>query len=252
MKGSSVKNLRRLADIDGNAMNADGNKDTGTARPNAVAVSTDIWERLARRRGGNLVKFFATSPLRGSALHNDRTKGTPRTRRVGKRFDNGGRRLAMHRFRQISTMSFGTQSMRKVLSLGTAYEVRTTVGTMLEAGPAIFCYKTSVSINIFRRFLAAACQATFCLPSNFMLGFRERYRPRRPRRTDERYLGRIWQELFSVGSGGCGPPQPNYPVISIGYGLFDSGDNQTIRLVEALWKQEGRKLRVISRHFFLP
>jgi hypothetical protein len=55
-----------------------------------------------------------------------------------------------------------------------------------------------------------------------------------------------------ANNAGIQPPQPIKPVTSIGYGLFDSGDNHTIPFVEALWKQEGRKLRVISRHFFLP
>jgi hypothetical protein len=52
--------------------------------------------------------------------------------------------------------------------------------------------------------------------------------------------------------GGFTPPQPIKPVTSMSYGLFDSGDNHVIAPVEALWKQEGGKLCVISRHFTLP
>ena len=42
------------------------------------------------------------------------------------------------------------------------------------------------------------------------------------------------------------------PVTSNSYGLFDAGDNHIVPPVEALWKQEGGKLCVISRHFTLP
>ena len=39
-----------------------------------VVVATEEWERKTKRTG-NLAEFFATSPLRGSELEVERTKG---------------------------------------------------------------------------------------------------------------------------------------------------------------------------------
>jgi antitoxin Phd len=42
-----------------------------------VVVSVDEWQRTTKRKG-NLVEFFAASPLRGSGLKIKRTKDGPR------------------------------------------------------------------------------------------------------------------------------------------------------------------------------
>lgn len=42
-----------------------------------VVVSADEWDRKTRR-SGNLVEFFAASPLRGSGLNTQRSKDTAR------------------------------------------------------------------------------------------------------------------------------------------------------------------------------
>lgn len=50
---------------------------TRNGRKTAVLVSAEEWERKTRRKG-NLAEFFAASPLRGSGLKIERTKGDPR------------------------------------------------------------------------------------------------------------------------------------------------------------------------------
>lgn len=52
-----------------------------------------------------------------------------------------------------------------------------------------------------------------------------------------------------VYQSSCVPPKPNYDVILICYGFFDSGDNHSIAPVEALGK---KILRRFIRHFPLP
>jgi prevent-host-death family protein len=50
---------------------------TRNGRPAAVVVSIEEWERRTSRVG-NLVEFFAASPLRGSHLDAGRSKDGPR------------------------------------------------------------------------------------------------------------------------------------------------------------------------------
>ncbi len=47
---------------------------TRNGRKAAVVVAADEWERKTRRKG-NLAKFFASSPLRGSRLKIARLRG---------------------------------------------------------------------------------------------------------------------------------------------------------------------------------
>lgn len=50
---------------------------TRRGRTPAVVVAADEWERKTKRVG-NLAEFFASSPLRGSALNAKRVKDRPR------------------------------------------------------------------------------------------------------------------------------------------------------------------------------
>jgi prevent-host-death family protein len=47
---------------------------TRKGKPAVVVVSAEEWQRKSRRTG-NLAEFFAASPLRGSGLKVERTKG---------------------------------------------------------------------------------------------------------------------------------------------------------------------------------
>ena len=50
---------------------------TKNGRPAAVVVGAEEWERKTKPVG-NLVEFFARSPLRGSGLKTRRARGQPR------------------------------------------------------------------------------------------------------------------------------------------------------------------------------
>lgn len=50
---------------------------TRNGRPAAIVVSVEEWERRTSREG-TLADFFAASPLRGSGLRAERSRGRPR------------------------------------------------------------------------------------------------------------------------------------------------------------------------------
>ncbi len=67
----------RLSELIDDAL-ADGPQTiTRHGRETVVVVSADEWKRKSRRKG-NLAEFFATSPLRGSALALERPVDKPR------------------------------------------------------------------------------------------------------------------------------------------------------------------------------
>jgi prevent-host-death family protein len=67
----------RLSEVIDRAIDAGPQVITRYGRPTAVLVSTEEWNRKARRKG-NLAEFFAASPLRGSKLKLRRSKDRPR------------------------------------------------------------------------------------------------------------------------------------------------------------------------------
>jgi prevent-host-death family protein len=67
----------RLSEVVDRAIDAGPQVITRYGRPTAVLVSTEEWNRKARRKG-NLAEFFAASPLRGSNIKIQRSKDRPR------------------------------------------------------------------------------------------------------------------------------------------------------------------------------
>jgi prevent-host-death family protein len=64
----------RLSEVIDRAANEGPQTITRHGRNAAVVVSAEEWERKTKRRG-NLVEFFARSPLRGSGVKIERFKG---------------------------------------------------------------------------------------------------------------------------------------------------------------------------------
>lgn len=67
----------RLSEVIDRAIDAGPQVITRHGRPTAVIVSTEEWNRKARRKG-NLAEFFAASPLRGSNIKIRRSMDRPR------------------------------------------------------------------------------------------------------------------------------------------------------------------------------
>jgi len=64
----------RLSEVIDRAASEGPQTITRRGRNAAVVVSAEEWERKTKRRG-NLVEFFAKSPLRGSGVRIERIKG---------------------------------------------------------------------------------------------------------------------------------------------------------------------------------
>jgi prevent-host-death family protein len=64
----------RLSEVINRAASEGPQTITRRGRDAAVVVSAEEWERKTKRRG-NLVEFFARSPLRGSGVRIERIKG---------------------------------------------------------------------------------------------------------------------------------------------------------------------------------
>ena len=64
----------RLSEVINRAVSEGPQTITRRGRDAAVVVSAEEWQRKTKRRG-NLVEFFARSPLRGSDVRIERIKG---------------------------------------------------------------------------------------------------------------------------------------------------------------------------------
>lgn len=67
----------RLSELIDRALSDGPQTITRKGQETVVVVSAEEWRRKTKRRG-NLAEFFASSPLRGSALRLERIKDKPR------------------------------------------------------------------------------------------------------------------------------------------------------------------------------